>query len=360
MTSFNDNTPKVTIIILNWNSWRDTIECLESVLKIKYPDFNIILIDNNSTNHSAKKIINWLDGKSAEDIKTSFPHLVEPYVGKPITYSINKIIDGKLHIGGNKNHEKVKIIFLLSDNNLGFAVANNVAIRFGQDYLQSKYFYLLNNDTVVEPDVLSYLVDAMGNNSDIGVAQSTIYRYSNPLIIANAGAKIFPWAQTKYYKTIDRHEIKSVDFINGCAMFIRSSIINKYGALTETFFFGEEDFEYSLRLKKRGVRRVCISGSKVYHKIGVSSFQYVKNKQNKKLLIFMLNRIIDMRGFYPIGTWRIWRIFALIYFYLITVFKNKNTPAKALKFICRIYYLTNSINDVKKDTIEPILDTFSL
>jgi len=360
LISFNDSTPKVSIIILNWNSWRDTIECLESVLKINYPNFNIILIDNNSTNHSVKKIINWLDGKSAEDIKTSFPHLIEPYVEKPITYSLNEIISGKLHIGGNKKHVPVKISFLLSDTNLGFAVANNVAIKFGQDYLQSKYFYLLNNDTVVEPDVLSYLVNAMENNSDIGAAQSTIYKYSNPQIIANAGAKIFPWAQTKYYKSIDQHTIRSVDFINGCAMFIRSSIISEYGTLSEKYFFGEEDFEYSLRLKKRKVRKVCVSDSIVYHKIGVSSLQYVNNKQNKKLLIFIMNRIIDMKVYYPIGTWRIWRIFALIYFYLIAVLKNKNTPINSLKFICRIYFLSNSINDVKIDTIKPILDTFSL
>lgn len=351
--------PDVTVIILNWNSWHDTIECLESVFKIDFQNFNIILIDNNSQDDSVPRILSWLDGKFKEEIKTDFSHLVKPYVDKPIQYENFDIVDGSVMTGNmNSDNESTKLYFLTSNKNLGFAEASNVAIKFCQDYLLSKYYYLLNNDTVVEPDVLSHLVNVMESSPYIGAAQSTIYHYKKPEVIANAGARIFFWGQTKYYKKIDVDEVKTVDFVNGCALFVNSKVISDLGALSEKYFFGEEDFEFSMRLKKRGMKKVCVGASKVYHKIGVSSNIYVENKQNRKFLIFALNRIIDMKSFYPTGIWHIWRLFALGYFYYLSVWRLKNSCFIALIIICRVYKLTNRLSDVRRETIEPILAHF--
>lgn len=359
MTSCYRKTPNVTVIILNWNSWHDTIECLESVFKIEFPNFNIILIDNNSQDDSVPRIISWLAGKFKEEIKTDFPHLVKPYADKPIQYKIFNIAnDSVITKNLNSDNESTKLYFFTCNQNLGFAKASNVAIKFCQDYLLSKYYYLLNNDTVVEPDVLSRLVDVMEGSPDIGAAQSTIYHYKKPEVIANAGARIFFWGQTKYYKKIDVDEVKTVDFVNGCALFVNSKVISDLGALSEKYFFGEEDFEFSMRLKKRGMKKVCVGASKVYHKIGVSSDIYVENKQNRKFLIFALNRIIDMKSFYPNGIWHIWRLFALGYFYYLSVWRLKNSCYTALIIICHIYKLTNRLSDVRRETIEPILAQF--
>jgi len=355
----NKTFPKVTLITLNWNSWRDTIECLESVLKINYPNFNVILVDNNSQDGSFEQIISWAEGKSLEEIESFFPHLVKPYITKPISYKICEISNGYLNCQNCvEGIGKIKIYILKSNKNLGFAVANNVAIKFLQEQLLGNYYFLLNNDTVVEPNVLDHLVSTMEQNPNIGVAQSTIYKYEQPDSIANAGAKIYFWGQTKYYKNINKHTIKTVDFVNGCAMFIRSKIITELGALSENFFFGEEDFEFSMRLKKKGIKKVCVGDSIVYHKVGVSSKMYIKNKQNRKFLIFTLNRIVDMKSFYPLGIWHIWRFFTVIYFYYLAIFHLKNSCWIALKIIYEIYRYTNQLNDVKKETIEPILSKF--
>ena len=81
--------PKVSIIILNWNGWKDTIECLESVFRIDYSNYQVIVVDNGSTNDSMKRIKDWADGK--QEVLTPEPshslyHLSHLPVQEPIPY----------------------------------------------------------------------------------------------------------------------------------------------------------------------------------------------------------------------------------------------------------------------------------
>jgi len=103
----------VSIIILNWNGWQDTIECLESALNLNYAKFNIILIDNNSTDDSVERISNWLTGKIEEHITTNFPRLIEPYTKKPVAFKIADLSDWKkLQLSRDIN-----LLFLKSEKN---------------------------------------------------------------------------------------------------------------------------------------------------------------------------------------------------------------------------------------------------
>ena len=76
--------PHVSIIMLNWNGWQDTIECLESVLKLEYSNFNVILIDNDSSDDSIIQIKNWANGQSDHTIGTNYPDIVTPPIEKPL------------------------------------------------------------------------------------------------------------------------------------------------------------------------------------------------------------------------------------------------------------------------------------
>ena len=81
--------PKVAIIILNWNGWKDTIECLESVFRNTYPNYQVIGVDNGSTNGSMEKIKVWADGKQevlTPELTHPLYHLSHPSVKKPIPY----------------------------------------------------------------------------------------------------------------------------------------------------------------------------------------------------------------------------------------------------------------------------------
>ena len=293
--------PHVSIIILNWNGWQDTIECLESTLRLDYVNFNIILIDNNSENDSVDKISGWFNGSERTKIRTKFPHLVKPFVNKPVQYE--RYPETEIPVESDFIREN-KVLFIKNSSNHGFAVANNRAIDLAQKIFNSDYYFLLNNDTVIEGEALDALITIMEKNKNIGACQSTIYSYEMPEKIANAGGRILFWGQTKYYKRIGENELKNISFINGCALCIRKSVIQNFGFLSEKFFFGEEDFEFSMRLNRAQVLMICAGSSRVYHKMGVSSENFFKNGQ-KKISLHILNRLVDMKTYFPKYVWYI-------------------------------------------------------
>lgn len=337
--------PPVAVIVLNWNGWQDTIECLESVGKLRYPNYQVLIVDNGSTDDSVQKIKDWAKGK-IQVIETAFPEFVNPPLPKPINFvqieNINKSLTDE--------QKKAKWFFLTLGENVGFARGMNTAIDFANQNLEVDYFYLLNNDTVVEPLVLDSIITAFQEDSSIVAAQSTIYYYSSPEKIANAGGKILPWGQNKYYRNINENEIKKITFINGCAFCLPKRTIENYGKLSEKFFFGEEDFEFSLRARKLKLKLVAVANSRVYHKFGAASKKNWK-KLSQKVYITGLNRLIDVKDYLPKSVWYIWRFPVLFYFLILLVFKY-GTPIKhSLKIIRKIYTMTKSINMVKKEYI---------
>ena len=150
--------PKVSIIILNWNGWRDTIECLESLYQITYPNYDVIIVDNGSEDGSIQKIKEYAESK----IKVESKFFEYSSENKPI-----KIIEytrEEAEAGGGKEKEitdlpsNKKMIIIKNEKNYGFAEGNNIAMRYALKALNPDYILLLNNDTVV--DCLLYTSDA--------------------------------------------------------------------------------------------------------------------------------------------------------------------------------------------------------
>lgn len=138
-----NNWPKVAIIVLNWNGWRDTIECLESLQRITYPNYQIIVVDNGSTDDSVERI------------KEKFPHLTLIEMGR----------------------------------NLGYAGGNNLGIKFALEW-DPGYICILNNDVVVESQFLEPIIIAMESNSRIGITGGTLYNDPQFTIVQNTGQYI--------------------------------------------------------------------------------------------------------------------------------------------------------------------------
>ncbi len=338
--------PPVAVIVLNWNGWQDTIECLETVARQDYPNFNVLVVDNGSDDDSVEKILAWANGE-IEEIKTRFPHLVFPLIPKPLPIQIIKHIQ-------EKPKKDNKFYLLPLKQNLGFARGMNIGMRFATTILKSEFVFLLNNDTVLERQTLRNLLAVFKINTQVAMAQPTIYYYNQPDRIANAGGQIFPWGQTKYYKTIGTQEIKKIEFINGCALCIPKTILEKYGYLSEKFFFGEEDFELSLRARKNKLNLVAVGNSRVFHKIAVSSDRKWQ-KDGRKVVIFALNRLIDMKDFYPLWKWQIWRFFSVFYFAFLLLFRYRIGFWKTYKLIRKIFIFSNRLNQLHKEDIEFIL-----
>ena len=263
--------PKVKIIILNWNGWEDTIECLESLYKIDYPNFDVLVVDNDSKDESIDKIHMYLDGKL--EVESKFLNY-DPD-NKPIKY-LEYSEDRYSQLDTSEGVDARNLYILKNNENYGFAEGNNIAIKVA---LRSNpdYIMLLNNDTVVEHDFLNKLVKVSEEDEQVGVVGPAIYYYdyegrtdvpSNICGIVNI--KHYPG----YYDMVDKDPTVKpgnleCDWVSGAAMMIKTKEVPiKY--LNNQLFFGNEDIDLCINLKKMGYKIVNVHDSRIWHKEGVS------------------------------------------------------------------------------------------
>ncbi|MFA5118445.1 MAG: glycosyltransferase family 2 protein [Candidatus Omnitrophota bacterium] len=215
---------KVSIIIINWNGKNDTLECLESVSRIDYRNYEVILVDNGST-----------DG-SLEDVRARFKDTV--------------IIENK--------------------ENKGFCLANNIGIRYalrhGADYL-----FILNNDTVVEPGIIHDLMGSLRQQSRLSVVSPLIAFYDDRQRMQFSGSRI-DWGngdQCRQYEweyIAAQKGLLEIDFASWCAVFFKREVIERVGLLDEDFFAYYEDVEWGVRGAKLGIKSFLYPKVLVYHK----------------------------------------------------------------------------------------------
>ena len=275
---------KVYIIILNYNNWFDTIECLESVLRNDYSNYQVIVVDNNSPNNSMDYIKAWAEGKLDVWVKPDHPlrHLSFPPVQKPIPYVCYTREEAEK--GGDSNLEKkiaknvpkdinmrYPLIFIKMTENLGFAGGNNAGIRYALSKNDFEYVLILNNDTVVDRKFLLNLIrEALKNN--FGITGCKILNYENPRKLWYNGGKFNIWlGRTKHIKREISRKFSEVNFITGCCMFISRNILNTIDLLDESYFMYVEDLDYSYRAIKEGFKLGVVHDATIYHKIGASS-----------------------------------------------------------------------------------------
>lgn len=226
---------KVFIIVLNWNGKDDTIECVESLKKIDYPERKIVIVDNGSTDDSVEIL--------------------------------------------PKKYFQDDIGFIAVKKNLGFAGGNNIGIEYalknGADYI-----LLLNNDTTVEPDFLSKLVEAGEKEEKAGFLGPKIMFFSDKGIIWSAGGKIlnnFTRGELIGYKETDKgqfDEKKEVDYLSGTCLLVKKQAAEKIGPMTEDYFMYYEDTDFNLRAKEAGFKSVFVPSAKIYHKASKAAVEF--------------------------------------------------------------------------------------
>jgi len=370
----NENSlPKVYIIILNYNGWVDTIECLESVLRNDYPNYQVIVVDNNSPNNSMEYIKAWAEGKLDVWVKPDHPlrHLSFPPVKKPIPYVFYNREEAEK--GGNGDLENNLVVNLLSSKsgaiqalnhltyqqlnhstnyplvliqtgkNLGFAGGNNVGIRYALAKNDFEYVWLLNNDTVIDREALKYLVYKMYEEESlkankIGVLGSTLIYYNDTdKIQAIGGGRIIrclgipklngKGLEVKYVKN---YILKNIDYIFGASFFVRKSIFYKIGLMPEDYFMYWEETDWCKRIVDNRYKLSVAIDSKVYHK-GSASIGFKSIEQQK---IDFRNTLLFYKKFYK------------SFLYFVIAFKPFVNLYSRLKY--KKYNLFSSlINDVK-------------
>lgn len=220
--------PKVSIILLNCNNEHFTIDCLQSLKHVTYPNIEPVVVDNGSKVESIQKL------------KSAFPHT----------------------------------LLLENGKNLGFTGGNNVGVRYALDH-GADYVMLLNNDTIVAPDMFDILVEVMENDKTIGITGPMIYFYDAPDVIWSVGGKI-NWnnGQTQmlglYEEDKGQYGLvpQQTDFVTGCALMVRRDVWEKAGLLDDNFFIYYEETEWCVRATTRtGCKIMYVPAAMMWHKI---------------------------------------------------------------------------------------------
>ncbi|KAA9407018.1 glycosyltransferase family 2 protein [Haloarcula sp. CBA1131] len=277
---------KVSAVILNWNNYEDTTNCLNSLKSVSYPNLDIIVVDNGST-----------DG-SAESLKDDFPDVELIQLGE------NRGFGGGMNIGIEQ------------------ALSNG-----------SEYIWVLNNDVIIEQNsVLKELVDSLKKDASIGVVSPVIYSYPDTEEIWFWKGSIDWNTGEGYHPTPPDHVPKKNiqnDYVPLCCALFPAEIFSDVGFLPEKYFLYYEDVDYSVQLAESGYDLVTLTDTTIFHKRGgssgnrlgpISSYYLARNQRilirefNEKMSPFHLLwyfKVILKETTLRIYNWRIDGLFSL-------------------------------------------------
>jgi GT2 family glycosyltransferase len=210
---------KVTVVVLIWNEWHHTSLCLSSLQQLDYPNFDVVVIDNGSTDDSAARI------------RETFPGV--------------KLIE--------------------NGANLGFAGGCNVGIRYAQEQ-GSDFIWLLNNDTTVDTGALRAMVEKAQTNPRIGAVGSVIYFMDEPARLQCWGGGYVNFWLGKAGHYLEEVADDKIEFITGCSLLLSRKAIDEIGLLDEGFFMYWEDADICFRLRRVGWLLAVAQNSKLSHK----------------------------------------------------------------------------------------------
>ena len=270
-----NETPLVSVIIVNWNGESFLNECLASVTKTAYPNIEIIVVDNNSTDNSIQIIKNY----------------------KGIKFQINK-------------------------ENLGYTGGNNIGFKLAS----GKYVVTLNNDMTVNPQWLDKPVQLLEKDLTLGIISCRQMQYFKPELIdglfnsLKRDLSFVPFAQNKKYHSSSMFCTSGyILFANGGSAVLRKDMLNEIGIFDENFFGYFDETDLCIRGFLHGWKCAYVSDSVVYHKGGVSfkqnpPFRYYLRERNKIWFVyknFPLSLIITNLPFLLFMEMRVIRIFFL-------------------------------------------------
>jgi len=253
------NLPLVSIITVNYNGVKVTTAMLESLKKITYPSYEVIVVDNASH-------------ENTDILKENYPW----------------------------------ITLIKSPVNKGFAGGNNI----GFEAAHGKYFLLLNNDTEVAPDFLEYLVEKLESDPKAGAASSKVIFFNTDNVIQYAGGgSINPLTGRGSFigtseKDTFQYASRITNHAHGAAMMVKREVVEKVGAMPELYFLYYEELDFCELIKRGGYTIWYIAESVVYHKESMT----IGRENALKVYYMTRNRILFMRRNHP-G-------FSLVVFYL--------------------------------------------
>jgi len=308
---------RVCILLVNWNGWKDTVECLESVFRIDFPRYRVVVCDNGSTDGSVERIRSWADGELGLDLPESNPlrRLSHPPVPKPIPRV--EYDRGRAEEGGDPGDGGARLVLIRTGGNLGFAGGNNVGLRYALARDDFEHVWLLNNDTVVEPDALTHLVRRMEEDPRVGICGSTLPFYDRPdRLWARGGATLSRWLP--YARCIDlgkpvsgparRKDVeRRMGYVAGASMLVSRPFLRDVGLLCEEYFLYYEEPDWAARARGRYSLGYA-PGSVVYHKAGAATGLVGRSPGGRRRLKGYVRRsaLLFTRKHHPVALPTVW------------------------------------------------------
>ena len=255
---------KIYIIIVNYHGGADTLECLESLLKSSYENFQVFVADNSGKNDDFEQFRLW-----SKNIPSIAFFTEKEFNGLPSSLS-------------------QKIIFIKAEKNNGFAAANNITLKYLQKQSDFVYLWLLNNDTVVPADFLEKILEKLKTTGEkYGIFGNALCYYDNPQILQCAGIRCSKWLahtfpvyeNTEYAQVFSLLKDKPLHGLSpvGASMFIKKECFEDVGLLAEDYFLYFEEWDYTIRAEKKNWKSLIFGDVFIYHKFAMSI-----DKGNKK------------------------------------------------------------------------------
>ena len=268
------NDARLGVVLVNWNGWQDTIECLESLLRSTIP-LRVTVVDNASTDGSLDRFAAWATGGLAPTATdAAMARFSSPAVSKPIDIVNLDAAAARTSIPGD-----VLLSFIDAGSNRGFAGGNNVGLDYLMRDSRIDYLWLLNNDTVVEPQAAAALLTQLDASFGIGMCGTVVRYYHRPdTLQCLNGSRFNPWTGVSTGIAMSRPATTAydpaavagaTDMVLGASLAVSRRFVETIGPMAEDYFLYFEELDWAYRNRGRfgtGFAR----GAVVYHKEGGS------------------------------------------------------------------------------------------
>lgn len=273
------DSPLVCFVVLNWNQPDLTSECLDSLARQDYANCRVIVVDNGSTDNSADVV--------------------------------------------RQRHPWVEVLEIA--HNIGYSPGNNVGLECALQQ-DADYVFLLNNDTEVDPHMLSQLVEVAGSEVGIGMVGPTMY-YVDPSNMIWGGDNRIDWKRARLIRhrfgeldtdgALRREQPKEVDYIDTCGILVKRQVIEHIGLMDGRYFINFDDLDWNTRARKAGYKIIYVPPARLWHKVsatmGIASPATTYYMTRNALLFFWTHGPgiwkvlaplqIILRTLRPIGAW---------------------------------------------------------
>ncbi|RAP45912.1 MAG: hypothetical protein BZ135_04625 [Methanosphaera sp. rholeuAM6] len=242
---------------------------MDSLKSLDYPSFDVYLVDNGSQRESVNAILNYLNNDSF--------------------YSIDLIQNENLSNFTKTNDSN--IVFILNENNSGFAGGNNVALNYIKDNVPTGYVMLLNNDTIVTSDLLTGLVTKFNESDDTGFVGANHYYYHDKNRMQTVGGGSIDMVHGECMAITTNGITDEFDFLTGSCILMSCEVLRMVGVLSEDYFMYWEDVDWSTCARNLGYKLRISDVGCIYHKEGASI------KSLSRIYYHTRNRILYMKKY---------------------------------------------------------------